>query len=97
MANALSSSSSALRKASRHYNGIANHIDSNLESTPLKKVQCMNDLNDSYILLLLMAAKPKSYEEEWEKTMKEEITSIENNDTQDLVDLPSNHEAIGVK
>ena len=53
-------------------------------------------------LLLAVDGEPTSFdeargEEEWRKAMLDELSSIEQNDTWSLVDLPPGHHAIGLK
>jgi len=53
-------------------------------------------------LLLAVDGEPTSFdeargEEEWRKAMLDELSSIEQNDTWSLVDLPPGHRAIGLK
>ena len=53
-------------------------------------------------LLLAVDGEPTSFdeargEEEWRKAMLDELSSIEQNDTWSLVDLPPDHRAIGLK
>lgn len=71
----------------------------NCESPPTK----MRSLSDIYAsTYALLVAEPLSYDEacgkeEWESSMKEEMSAIERNNTWELVDLPPKKKAIGVK
>ena len=71
------------------------------DENAVRKVRSLRDIYDSCTFALL-ATEPSSYEEacgkkEWEMSMKEEIASIEKNDTWELVELPKEKDAIGVK
>lgn len=55
----------------------------------------------SYLVALTTAVEPRSFKEamtyeEWKAAMGSEVTSLEDNHTWDLVDLPSNRKLIGI-
>nr|CAD1832706.1 unnamed protein product [Ananas comosus var. bracteatus] len=69
--------------------------------TPPLKVKSLKEIYET-CKFVLMAAEPVCFEEacdkqEWKNTMHEEIAAIEKNQTWELVDMPKEKEAIGVK
>lgn len=69
--------------------------------SPPRKTRSLVDIYES-CTYALMLAKPTCYEEacedeKWQNSMKEELNSIEKNNTWDLVDLPRGKQVIGVK
>ena len=70
-----------------------------LESAP---ITCKADGEQAVRLLLAVDDEPTTFDEargdeEWHKAMLKELSSIEQNDTWILVDLPRGHRAIGLK
>ncbi|PKI68061.1 hypothetical protein CRG98_011657, partial [Punica granatum] len=82
--------------------GIIQPVDAPLETTGQREKLREMILPVTARILILPGEKPQNYEEAaeqdvWRKAMKEEIRSIEKNQTQELVDLPEGKDATGLK
>ena len=70
------------------------------DETPPRNFRSLTEIYNSTFALFI--SDPTTFEEavkkeEWRKAMKEEIKSIEKNETWELMDLPKEKKAIGLK
>ncbi|GJX20686.1 zinc finger, CCHC-type containing protein [Tanacetum coccineum] len=77
-------------------------LTTNFDNTPVRCYRELNDIYDNTDELLLVEDEPRNYKEEakvekWIEAMKEEIDSINKNNTWRLTTLPKDHKAIGLK
>ena len=77
----------------------SSNSDSSYE-TPPRNFRSLTEIYNSTFALFI--SDPTTFEEavkkeEWRKAMKEEIKSIEKNETWELMDLPKEKKAIGLK
>ncbi|KAL0402256.1 UNVERIFIED_CONTAM: Retrovirus-related Pol polyprotein from transposon TNT 1-94 [Sesamum latifolium] len=75
--------------------------DDSDDESPLRKTRPLSEIYES-TELLLFASEPQSFEDAskdecWTKTMNEEMSTIEKNETWELVDLPKGKKTIWLK
>ncbi|GJU75218.1 ribonuclease H-like domain, reverse transcriptase, RNA-dependent DNA polymerase [Tanacetum coccineum] len=92
------------RSPNQSDDGIATTKDtkSHFDHTPTRGYRTLTDIYENTEELLLTEDEPKNYEEasndqKWIEAMKDELDSINRNNTWKLTSLPPGHKAIGLK